>query len=128
MGTPLTCGDLTNTVVAMVTVRRATAEDATAIVELNRLYNGDNAAVELSSTPGHPAGSGAAIGYRGGRFTELAATGRDDSGGPPPDVHLPPDLLARLLFGPGNVLDLENDPLVPLLTGIGNQHEKNFVN
>ncbi len=58
--------------------------------------------------------SGAAIGYTGGRITAVTATGRDESGGLPPDVHLPPDLLARLLFGPGNVLDWENDPDVDL--------------
>jgi predicted N-acetyltransferase YhbS len=58
--------------------------------------------------------SGAAIGYSGGRVTEVTSTGRDESGGPPPDVHLPPELLARLLVGPGNVLDWENDPDVDL--------------
>jgi hypothetical protein len=58
--------------------------------------------------------SGAAIEYQGGRVTEVTATGRDESGGPPPDVHIPPDLLARLLFGPGGVLDWENDPDVDL--------------
>ena len=58
--------------------------------------------------------SGAAIGYRGGRVNEVTARGRDESGASPPDVHLPPDLLARLLVGPGNVLDWENDPDVDL--------------
>jgi predicted N-acetyltransferase YhbS len=58
--------------------------------------------------------SGAAIVYRGGRVTEVSATPRDDSGRPQPDVHIPPDLLPRLLFGAGHVLDWENDPDVDL--------------
>ena len=58
--------------------------------------------------------SGAAIGYRGGRVIEVSATPRDDSGRSQPDVHIPPDLLPRLLFGAGYVLDWENDPDVEL--------------
>jgi hypothetical protein len=58
--------------------------------------------------------SGASIEYCGGRVTNVTATGRDASGGSPPDVHLPPDLLPQLLFGPGNVLAWENDPDVDL--------------
>jgi predicted N-acetyltransferase YhbS len=58
--------------------------------------------------------SGVAIVYRGGRVTEVIPTVRDDSGGSLPDVHVPPDLLPTLLFGPGNVLDWENDPDVDL--------------
>jgi Acetyltransferase (GNAT) domain len=58
--------------------------------------------------------SGASIEYRDGRVTDVTATGTDRFGGSTPDVHLPPDLLPRLLFGPGNVLDWENDPDVDL--------------
>lgn len=58
--------------------------------------------------------SGAAIGYREGRVIEVSATPRDGSGRSQPDVHIPPDLLPRLLFGAGYVLDWENDPDVDL--------------
>jgi hypothetical protein len=58
--------------------------------------------------------SGAAIGYRGGGIIEISATPRDHSGGSEPDVHIPPDLLPRLLFGAADVLDWENDPDVDL--------------
>jgi predicted N-acetyltransferase YhbS len=58
--------------------------------------------------------SGAAIEYRGGRVAEVTTTARDDSEGSSPDVHIPPDLLPALLFGPGNVLDWEHDPDVDL--------------
>jgi hypothetical protein len=58
--------------------------------------------------------AGAAIEYRRGRVIEIRATPRDDSGGAPPDAHIPPDLLPRLLFGAGDVLDWQNDPDVDL--------------
>jgi predicted N-acetyltransferase YhbS len=58
--------------------------------------------------------SGAAIEYRGGRVTEVSATPRDGSRRSQADVHIPPDLLPRLLFGAGYVLDYEDDPDVDL--------------
>ena len=58
--------------------------------------------------------SGTAIGYRGGRVTEVSATAGDRPGRSQPEVHIPPDLFPRLLFGAGYVLDWENDPDVDL--------------
>jgi hypothetical protein len=54
------------------------------------------------------------IDYERGRVTGISATSREPSPRHEPDVHLPPDLFASLLFGPGGILDLDADPDVDL--------------
>jgi hypothetical protein len=47
------------------------------------------------------------IDYERGSITGITSTSGEHFPGREPDVHLPPDLLAGLLFGPGGVVDLE---------------------
>jgi hypothetical protein len=54
------------------------------------------------------------IDYELGRITNVNALKAGHSSGREPDANLPPELLAPLLFGPGDVVDFEADPDVQL--------------
>jgi hypothetical protein len=54
------------------------------------------------------------IDYDRGRITNVSSLSGTRSAGSEPDVRLPPELLACLLFGPGGVSDIEADPEVDL--------------